>query len=69
MTACVQCRRSPADLGANRLAEFSQFMTRKPPKPSCAPEYVICFGCAVRVKEEQDERAAEADRQAERSGV
>ena len=67
--ACIQCRRTANELGQNRLAEFAQLLYRDPPPPSKAPTYRICFECAVRVKREQDARAQEAIRQAERSGV
>lgn len=65
MDACVQCRRTTADIEATGHTPIMLWR----PRPMGRSEYVICLACARDVREQQDERAAEADRQAERSGV
>jgi hypothetical protein len=54
---CIQCR-LPAVI----------LLTRPRPYPARG-EYQICVPCAVRVREEQDERAQRAIALAERSGA
>jgi hypothetical protein len=65
MDTCIQCQRSTADIEAGGCTPI-MFLRRRPMGPG---EYLICSTCARRVRVEQDERAAEADRQAERAGV
>lgn len=62
---CIMCRRTAGQMLAERVG-FQLLWRRRPTHDS---EYQICLECAVRVKGEQDQRAQEAVRQAERSGV
>lgn len=59
---CVQCNRTPADLGHGAI-----FLTRK--RPMGHGEYQICLACARRIRKEQDERAQAAIEVAERAGA
>ncbi len=57
MSTCIQCGLSAAIL-----------LTR--PRPTLRnSEYQLCVPCAVMAREQQDERAQEAIREAERSGA
>lgn len=60
---CIQCNRT-----ADEIGHGAQLLTRARPYRKLG-EYQICLECARRVAREQDERAREADEQAERSGV
>jgi hypothetical protein len=59
---CIQCRRTTDEIGHGAV-----LLTR--PRPMHSSEYQICSECARRVREEQDERAQAAIRQAERAGA
>jgi hypothetical protein len=63
--ACIQCRRTTADIEATGHTPIMLWR----PRPMGNSEYVICLACARQVRVEQDERAQEAIREAERSGV
>lgn len=54
---CIQCGEGG----------WTLLLTR--PRPLGCGEYQICFGCARRIRKEQDERAQEAIRVAERAGA
>jgi hypothetical protein len=63
MSECVMCRRTDADLGHGAI-----FLTR--PRPLMrSSTYKLCLECARKVRQEEGERAQEAIREAERSGV
>jgi hypothetical protein len=59
---CIQCRRTAEDIGHGAI-----FLTRH--RPGLRETYELCLECARRVRQEQDERAQAAIREAERSGV
>lgn len=62
MNTCIQCLRTADEIGHGTM-----LLTR--PMPMGPGAYQICLACARRVREEQDQRAQEAIRVAERSGV
>ena len=69
MNECIRCHRTAAELGANREAGFAQLLTRRRPLLKRESTYQVCFGCARAIREEQDERAQDAIKQAERAGA
>jgi hypothetical protein len=64
---CIQCGLTADEIGAGHPASLAMLLTR--PRPLGVGDYQICLDCARRIRKEQDERAQEAIRVAERSGV
>jgi hypothetical protein len=64
VSVCVQCQRTEDDFGKGVTMLY-----RPPPPESYAPPYHVCSACAMRIRRDQDERAQQAIREAERSGV
>lgn len=62
--ACIQCRRTADDLGHGAV-----LMTRQRPLVRGTSTYQVCIECARKIRVEQDARAQEAIKEAERSGV
>lgn len=60
--ACVMCRRTADEIGHGAI-----LLSRK--RPTHPSEYAICLGCAREVRKQEDQRAQEAIRQAERAGA
>jgi hypothetical protein len=69
---CIRCKRTPEELRvAFGLAKAAPMplMWRQRPLMRMESLYALCRECAVVIRDEQGERAQEAIRQAERSGV
>jgi hypothetical protein len=61
MSVCIQCQREPA--------HGQVLLTRQRPQMRGESTYDLCLECARRIRAEQDERAQEAIREAERAGA
>lgn len=61
--ACIQCRRTADEIGVVGAA----LLWRR--RPYHASEYAVCFACALEIRKQQDERAQEAIRIAERASA
>lgn len=59
---CIACNRTADEIGHGAV-----LLTRA--RPAHRSEYQVCLECARRIHEEQDKRAQEAIRQAERAGA
>jgi hypothetical protein len=51
MSQCIQCRRTPDELGHGAI-----FLTRK--RPMGPGSYEVCLECARRIRKEQESRGA-----------